>query len=148
MAMPVAEEVAAWESSLGRTAGVLWGWGPSRKFVVRLVSVPDTAVGCLTVAMRLMMEEEAGWNLVYWTKLACGLGRTENELDRGMDLSETGASGSRPVEDHILEREEHCQEREDSLPMSSTTQVQVEGELDYSPGRIETSAATWVGTGS
>ena len=98
--------------------------------------------------MRLRLNGEVGWNLVDWTQVAYGSERTENELDRGMDLSETGASGSRPVEDHILEREEHCQEREDSLPMSSTTQVQVEGELDYSPGRIETSAATWVGTGS
>ena len=94
------------------------------------------------------MKGEVGWNLVDWTKCAYGSERTENESDRGTDLSETCATGSRPVEDHILEHEEHCQEQEDSLPKSSTTQVQVEGELDCSPGRIETSAATWVGTGS
>ena len=55
-----------------------------------------------------------------WTKGAPGAGKAANESDRGTDLSETGASGSRPVEDHILEHEEHCQEQEDSLPMSST----------------------------
>ena len=56
-----------------------------------------------------------------WIEVANGSGRTESELDRGMDLSETGVTGSRPVEDHILEREQHCQEQEDSLPMSSTS---------------------------
>ena len=43
-----------------------------------------------------------------WIEVANGSGRTESELDRGMDLSETGVTGSRPVEDHILEREQHC----------------------------------------
>ena len=55
--------------------------------------------------------------------------------------------GSRLVEDHILEREEHCQEQEERLPMSSTWMDQVVEELDYSPGRSGTSSATWVGTG-
>ena len=55
--------------------------------------------------------------------------------------------GSRRLEDHILEREEHCQEQEELVPMSSTMKVQVEGELDCSPERSETSSATWVGTG-
>ena len=69
-------------------------------------------------------------------------------MDHISYLSGTRAAGSRPVEDHILEHEEHCQEQEDSLPKSSTTQVHVEGELDCSPERSETSSATWVGTGS
>ena len=94
------------------------------------------------------MKGEVGWSLVDWTTSAYGPERTEGELDHETDLSGARAAGSRPVGDHILEHEEHCQEQEDSLPKSSTTQVQVEGELDCSPGRIETSAATWVGTGS
>ena len=98
--------------------------------------------------MKPRLREEVGWSLVDWTTSAYGPERTESELDHGMYLSGTSASGSRPVGDHILEREAHCQEQEDSLPKSSTTQVQEEGELDCSPGRIETSAATWVGTGS
>ena len=98
--------------------------------------------------MEQRWKEEVGWNLVDWRTSAYVPGRTEIELDRVMYLSGTSAAGSRPVGDHILEHEEHCQEQEDSLPKSSTTQVQVEGELDCSPGRIETSAATWVGTGS
>ena len=68
-----------------------------------------------------------------WTKVACGLARTESEADRGTNLGTTGESGSRPVEDRILEHEERCQEQEDSLPMSSTKQVQVEREPDCSP---------------
>ena len=87
------------------------------------------------------------WTAVDWTTSAYGPERTEVELDHISYLSGTRATGSRPVEDHILEHEEHCQEQEDSLPKSSTTQVQVEGELDCSPGRIETSAATWEDTG-
>ena len=55
--------------------------------------------------------------------------------------------GSRLAEDHILEREEHCQGQEDSVPMSSTTKVHVVEELDYSPGRSGTRSAAWVGTG-
>ena len=98
--------------------------------------------------MEPRLKGEVGWSLVDWTTSAYGPERTESEFDRGTYLSGTSASGSRPVGDHILEHEEHCQEQEDSLPKSSTTQVQVEGELDCSPGRIETSAATWVGTGA
>ena len=100
------------------------------------------ADGCLKVAMKPKLKGEVGWNLVDWTKCAHGAGRAANESDRGTGLSETCAVGSRPVEDHILEHEEHCQEQEDSLPMSSTKQVQVEGELDCSPEGGETSAAT------
>ena len=55
--------------------------------------------------------------------------------------------GSRLVEDHILEREEHCQEQEERLPMRSTWKGQVVGELDYSPGGSGTNSAAWVGTG-
>ena len=55
--------------------------------------------------------------------------------------------GSRLVEDHILGREEHCQEQEELMPMSSTLKDQEVKELDYSPGRSGTSSATWVGTG-
>ena len=69
-------------------------------------------------------------------------------MDQISDLNGTYAMGSRPVEDHTLEHEGHCQEQEDSLPESSTTQVLVVGELDCSPERSETSSATWVGTGS
>ena len=98
--------------------------------------------------MEPRLKGEVGWSLVDWTTSAYGPERTESEFDRGTYLSGTSASGSRPVGDHILEHEEHCQEQEDSLPKSSTTQVQVEGELDCSPRRIDTSAATWVGTGS
>ena len=76
------------------------------------------------------MKEESGWDLVDWTKLASGLERTENDSDRGKNLGTTGESGSRPVENRIHEHEERCQEQEDSLPMSSTKQVQAEEELD------------------
>ena len=55
--------------------------------------------------------------------------------------------GSRLVEDHILGREEHCQEQEELMPMRSTLKDQEVKELDYSPGRSGTSSATWVGTG-
>ena len=55
--------------------------------------------------------------------------------------------GSRLVEDHILGREEHCQEQEEPVPMSSTLKDQAVKELDYSPERIGTSSETWVGTG-
>ena len=55
--------------------------------------------------------------------------------------------GSRLIEDHILEREEHCQEQEERLPMSSTWKDQAVKELDCSPGRSGTSSETWVGTG-
>ena len=97
--------------------------------------------------MEQRLKVEVGWNSVDWTTSANGPERTESELDHGTYLSGTSASGSRPVGDHILEREEHCQEQEDSLPKSSTTQVHVEGELDCSPEKSETSSATWVGTG-
>ena len=88
------------------------------------------------------------WTGFDWTTSAYGPEQVEVEVDQISYLSGTCVTGSRPVGDHILEREEHCQEQEDSLPKNSTTQVQVEEELDCSPGRIETSAATWVGTGS
>ena len=88
-----------------------------------------------------------GWSAVDWTTSAYGPERTEGELDHETDLSGARAAGSRPVGDHILEHEEHCQEQEDSMPKNSTTQVLVEGELDCSPERSETSSATWVGTG-
>ena len=55
-----------------------------------------------------------------WTKVACGLARTESEADRGTNLGTTGESGSRPVEDRILEHEEHCQEQEGALPEKPT----------------------------
>ena len=55
--------------------------------------------------------------------------------------------GSRLVEDHILGREEHCQEQEELVPMSSTLKDQAVKELDYSSERSGTSSATWVGTG-
>ena len=87
------------------------------------------------------------WSAVEEASFACGPERTEVEMDQISDLSGTCATGSRPVEDHILEHEERCQEQEDSLPKSSTTQVHVEGELDCSPEKSETSSATWVGTG-
>ena len=82
------------------------------------------------------------WSAVDWTTSAYGPERTEVELDHISYLSGTCATGSRPVGDHIREHEEHCQEQEDSLPKSSTTQVHVEGELDCSPERSETSLAT------
>ena len=87
------------------------------------------------------------WTGDDWITSAYGPDQTEVELDHRMYLSGTCATGSRPVGDHTLEHDEHCQEQEDSLPKSSTTQDQVEGELDCSPGRIETSAATWEDTG-
>ena len=70
--------------------------------------------------MEPRLKEEVGWSLVDWAVSASELVRTEIGSDHGTSLSETGASGSRPVGDHILEREEHFQEQEDSLPMSST----------------------------
>ena len=74
-------------------------------------------------------------------------GQVGIDVDRISYLSGAYAMGSRLAEDHILEREEHCQGQEDSVPMSSTTKVHVAGELDCSPGRSETRSATWVGTG-
>ena len=87
------------------------------------------------------------WIVFDWTTSAYGPEPVEVELDQISYLSGTCATGSRPVGDHILEHEEHCQEQEDSMPKSSTTQVHVEGELDCSPEKSETSSATWVGTG-
>ena len=60
------------------------------------------------------------WSAVEEASFAYGPERTEGELDHETDLSGARAAGSRPVGDHILEHEEHCQEQEDSLPMSST----------------------------
>ena len=87
------------------------------------------------------------WTGFDWTASASGQGQVEVDVDQISYLNGTYVMGSRPVEDHTLEHEEHCQEQEDSLPKSSTTQVHVVGELDCSPGRSETSSATWVGTG-
>ena len=67
----------------------------------------------------------------------------ECEQDHGSNLSEACVTGSRPKEDHILEHEQRCQEQEDSLPRSSTSQDQVEGGQDSSSARIDTNAATW-----
>ena len=87
------------------------------------------------------------WTGIDWATSASGQGQVEVDVDQISYLSGTYVMGSRPVGDHTLEHEEHCQEQEDSLPKSSTTQVHVVGELDCSPGRSETSSATWVGTG-
>ena len=62
-----------------------------------------------------------GWTGVEWITSADGPDRSDGELDRRMYLSGTRSMGSRPVEDHILEHEDRCQELEDSLPKSSTT---------------------------
>ena len=61
------------------------------------------------------------WTAIDWVTSACGPERTEVELDHISYLGGTCATGSRPVGDHILGHEEHCQEQEDSLPKSSTT---------------------------
>ena len=87
------------------------------------------------------------WTGIDWAASASGQEQVGVDVDQISYLSGTYVMGSRPVEDHTLEHEEHCQEQEDSLPKSSTTQVHVVGELDCSPGRSETSSATWVGTG-
>ena len=73
--------------------------------------------------------------------------RAGSDEDRTSYLSEAHVMGSRLVEDHILEREEHCQEQEERLPMRSTWKDQVVEELDYSPGGSGTNSATWIGTG-
>ena len=78
-----------------------------------------------------------------WAKVTLEWELDERERDRGSNLSEAGVTGSRPLEDHILEHKQRCQEQEDSLPMSSTSQDQVEGGQDCSSARIETNAATW-----
>ena len=80
---------------------------------------------------------------VDWTEVTLEWGWDERERDRGSSLSETGATGSRPLEDHILEHEQRFQEQEDSLPMSSTSKDQVEGGQGCSSSRIGTKAATW-----
>ena len=67
----------------------------------------------------------------------------KREWDHGLHLSEACVTGSRPEEDHILEREQRFQEQEDSLPRSSTSSDQVEGEQDCSSAGIGTNAATW-----
>ena len=87
------------------------------------------------------------WTVFDWTASAYGPELVEVELDQISYLSGACATGSRPVGDRIHEHEEHCQEQEDSMPKSSTAQVQVEVELDCSPEGSETSSATWVGTG-
>ena len=85
------------------------------------------------------------WTGIDWAASASGQGQAESDVDQISYLSGPYVMGSRRFGDHILEPEEHCQEQEDSLPMSSTTKVHVVGELDCSPGRSETRSATWVG---
>ena len=87
------------------------------------------------------------WTGIDWTTSAYGPEQVEVEVDQISYLSGTCVTGSRPVGDHILGREEHCQELEGSLPKSSTLQVHLEEEQDCSPERSETSSAPWLGTG-
>ena len=89
-----------------------------------------------------------GWTGVEWITSADGPDRSDGELDRRMYLSGTRSMGSRPVEDHTLEHEEHCQEQEELVPMSSTLKDQAVKELGYSPERSGTSSATWEDTDS
>ena len=63
-------------------------------------------------------------------KIGLGSGMTEYGSSCDMNLGTPSESGSRPVEDRILELEEHCQEQEELMPMSSTMQGQVQKELD------------------
>ena len=92
----------------------------------------------------LMWRKQVEWTGIDWAASASGQGQVGIDGDRISYLSGAYAMGSRRVGDHILEPEEHCQEQEDSVPMSSTTKVHVVGELDCSPGRSETRSATWV----
>ena len=85
------------------------------------------------------------WTEIDWAVSASEQGQAGADVDQISYLSEPCVMGSRRVGDHIREPEEHCQEQEDSLPMSSTTKVHVVGELDCSPGRSGTRSATWVG---
>ena len=80
-----------------------------------------------------------------WVAAASEQGQTEVDVDQKSYLSGPCVMGSRRFADHILEHEEHCQEQEDSLPVSSTPKGRVVGELDCSPGGSETRSATWVG---
>ena len=73
---------------------------------------------------------------------ALGLGQTEVAVDQKPYLSGPCVMGSRRFEDHILEHEERCQEQEDLLPRRSTMKGHVVGDVEGSPGRSETSAAT------
>ena len=63
-------------------------------------------------------KEQAEGTEVDWSVSV--MGRAESDEDRTSYLSEAHVMGSRLVEDHILEREEHCQEQEERLPMRST----------------------------
>ena len=89
------------------------------------------------------MKEESGWDLVDWTKLASGLERTENDSDRGKNLGTTGESGSRPVEDRILEHEERCQEQEGALPERSTLIHPRGSSSGCTRRQAEAKAGTW-----
>ena len=82
---------------------------------------------------------------IEWAAAASGQGQVEGDVDQKSYLSGPCVMGSRRFADHILEHEEHCQEQEDSVPVSSTTKDHVVGELDCSPGGSETRSATWVG---
>ena len=56
-----------------------------------------------------------GWTGFDWTTSASGQEQVEVDVDQISYLNGTYVMGSRPVEDHTLEHEEHCQEQEDSL---------------------------------
>ena len=89
------------------------------------------------------MEEGSGWDWMDWTKVTCGWARIENEMDRGTNLGTTGESGSRPVEDRILEHEEHCQEQEGALPERSTLIHPRGSSSGCTRRQAEAKAGTW-----
>ena len=66
----------------------------------------------------LKWKEQAEGTGADWS--ASVMERAGSDEDRISYLSEAHVMGSRLVEDHILEREEHCQEQEERLPMRST----------------------------
>ena len=95
----------------------------------------------------LKWKEQVEWTGIDWSASVVVQEQVGSDEGRKSYLSEAHVMGSRLVEDHILEREEHCQEQEERLPMSSTWKDQAVKELDCSPGRSGTSSETWVGTG-
>ena len=115
--------------------------------VVHLESAPSIADCDRVVVTELKWKGQVEWTGIDWSVSVFALGQVGSDGDRKSYLSEAHAMGSRLVEDHILGREEHCQEQEELMPMSSTLKDQEVKELDYSPGRSGTSSATWVGTG-